>query len=163
MSSLHCSYVISPLFWWFLYRRTSEDANTSCTHRSAGPGRQSLLKTIFKRYLVQRDRSGWVGDNDMVAVSLRFDPLNAWISQSLTWNKSAQRVSLIQRGHAGREESGARRISREKTSVCQRPPEPRDCSLLHPGFTLSKIISNQTILKVKYSLIVYLNKIHFTV
>lgn len=50
----------------------------------------------------------------MVAVPLRLDPLDARIRQILTWNESAQRVSLVQRGHAEREEGGTRQISREE-------------------------------------------------
>lgn len=50
----------------------------------------------------------------MVAVPLRLDPLDARIGQILTWNESAQRVSLVQRGHAGREGGGTRQISREE-------------------------------------------------
>lgn len=49
----------------------------------------------------------------MVAVPLRLDPLDTRIGQILAWNESAQRVPLVQRGHAGREE-GTRQISREE-------------------------------------------------
>lgn len=53
----------------------------------------------------------------MVAVSLRLDPLDARVGQILTWNESAQRVSLVQRGHAGREEGGTGQISREEETT----------------------------------------------
>lgn len=110
---------LTRLFWWFLslLLRTAEDANTSYTGRKDLLAQvRKALKTNVIRYLEQRYRSGWIGNDDMVAVSLRFDPPNAWIWQSLSWNKSAQRVSLIQRRHAGREESGTRWISREMTN-----------------------------------------------
>lgn len=85
--------------------RGAEDANTSLhrSHISAGSGSEVLFNICIIRHLVQCDRSSRVGDKDMVAVSLRLDPLDTRIWQSLTWNKSAQRVSLIQSGHAGRE------------------------------------------------------------
>lgn len=73
-------------------------------HRSAVAGKD-LSGINVKPYLVQRDRARRVGDDDMVAVPLHFNALNARIWQRLTWNTSTQRVAFIQRGHAGWEES----------------------------------------------------------
>lgn len=82
-------------------------------HRSAVAGKD-LSGINVQLYLVQGDRARRVGDYDMVAVSLHFNALNARIWQRLAWNTSTQRVALIQRGHAGWEESESyRNIARK--------------------------------------------------
>lgn len=76
------------------------------------------MQRAGRRYLVNRNGSGAVGNDNVVSISLSLDALDSGAGEILTGDESAQRVALEQRRHdTEREEDRSRWVTREDTRV----------------------------------------------